>query len=172
MRSMNRACLLVLLSATLLTGCGPKVLRPTGLRAYVRIAEALTSPTAAEPLRVFPRGFAPSQLVEACREPRSVARLETVVRTLDLQVGERFALSGLTVVAVNFANVAMEDVPIVIEVQDFVPPVFQLRSDDPELNQGRLYSLNSGFVRLRISTLCSGPGVEATIPVRVLPLVP
>ena len=57
----------------------------------------------------------------------------------------------------------MPDVPIVIEAEDVLPPVLQLRSDDPDLNEGRVSSLNSGRFRLRIRTLCSVPGAETTI---------
>ena len=154
------ACALI--SLTLITGCASR-------RTYVRIAEGLSAPSLAEGIRVAPRMFAASQLVEACKYPRSVARLKTPSRLLTLQVGERFALSTLNVVAVNFADVAMEAVPISIEATDFSPPVLQLRSDDPELNQGRLYSLNTGTFRIRIRTICSGPGVETTIVGRVEP---
>jgi hypothetical protein len=167
---MRRACLSVLLSAILLAGCkGPLVLNLPGAGEYVRIAEGLSSPTITEAIRVAPRGFAPSQLVQACKNPRSVARFDTPLKTIDLQVGERFALTGLSIVAVSFADVAMEDVPITLEAQEFFPPVLQLRSDDPELNMGVLYSLNTGTARMRIRTLCSGPGVETTIVFRILP---
>jgi hypothetical protein len=118
---------------------------------------------------VAPRMFAAPDLMRACRDPRSVARLQTATRSLDLQVGERFPLSSLRVVAVNFADVAMTAVPIVIEADDFSPPVLQLRSDNPDLNQGQLYSLNSGRFRLRIRTLCGTPGAETTIRGRVDP---
>src|SRR5688572_11011289 len=136
----KRACLPVLGFVLLGVGCAP---------TYIRIAEGLTAPTLAEEMRVAPRMFAASQLVEACQDPRSVARLETPVELLELQVGERFTLSALNVVAVNFADVALAAVPVAIEATDVSPPVLQLRSDDPDLNQGRLYSLNAGTFRLR-----------------------
>ena len=154
---------LVLIAMVFLAGCASRA------RTYVTIAEGLTAPTLTEGIRVAPRMFAASQLVEACQYPRRVARLQVPSRVLSLQVGERFALSTLNVVAVNFADVAMDAVPIVIEATDFSPPVLQLRSDDPELSQGRLYSLNSGTFRLRIRTICAGPAAETTIVGRVDP---
>ena len=135
----------------------------------MRIAEGLTAPTLTEGIRVAPRMFASSELAQACGNPRPVARLQTPTKLLELQIGERFALSTLNVVAVNFADVAMGGVPIVIEATDSSPTVLQLRSDDPDLNQGRLYSLNSGVFSLRIRTLCGGPAVETTIQGRVAP---
>lgn len=137
--------------------------RPRVPHAYVRIAEALTSPTLSEGLRVFPRMFAASQLVQACRHPRRVERLEAATRTLDLQRGERFPLGSLGVVAVDFADVEMTDVPVAIEAEDWVPPVLQLRSDDPALGQGVLTPLNPGRFRLRVRTLCGTPGAEVVI---------
>jgi hypothetical protein len=135
----------------------------------VRIAEGLSSPTLAEGIRVAGRMFSAYELMRACRDPRSVARLETATTSLDLQVGERFPLGSLSIVAVNFADAAMLAVPIAIEAEDRSPPVLQLRSDNPDLNQGQLYSLNSGAFRLRIRTLCGTPGAEATISGRVAP---
>lgn len=160
---------LVLVGVTLAAGCASRTPQRPPQSHYVPIAEGLSSPTLAEGIRVAPRMFAAPELMRACRDPRSVARLETATRFLDLQVGERFPLSSLRVVAVNFADVAMTAVPIVIEADDFSPPVLQLRSDNPDLNQGQLYSLNSGAFRLRIRTLCGTPGAETTIRGRVDP---
>lgn len=162
----KRAHLIVLVAVFVLAGCASRAPRQ---RYYVPIAEGLSSPTLAEDIRVAPRMLPAVELMRACRDPRSVARLESATRSLDLQVGERFALSSLRVVAVNFADVAMTAVPIVIEAEDFSPPVLQLRSDNPDLNQGQLYSLNSGTFRLRIRTLCGTPGAEMTIRARVDP---
>jgi hypothetical protein len=160
---------IVLVAVIALAGCASRAPRQPQQRYYVPIAEGLSSPTLAEGIRVAPRRLAAPDLMRACRDPRSVARLEAAMRSLDLQVGERFPLSGLRVVAVNFADVAMTAVPIVIEADDFSPPVLQLRSDNPDLNQGQLYSLNSGTFRLRIRTLCGTPGAEMTIRGRVEP---
>lgn len=136
---------------------------------YVRVAEALTSPTVNEGLTAAYRMFSASQLVEACKIPRVVRRLETDTPTLELQVGERLGLNTLRVVAINEANAAMAPFPIAIEALDMVPPVLQLRSDDPDLIAGRLYPLNIGTFRLRIRTLCGTPGSVLMIDGRVLP---
>jgi hypothetical protein len=132
-------------------------------RYFVPIAEGLTSPTLAESIRLAPRMFSAPDLVRACGDPRTVARLETATRSLDLQVGERFALGSLRIVAVNAADEAMLAVPIAIEAEDSSPSVLQLRSDNPELQKGQLYPLNAGRFRLRIRTLCGTPGAETII---------
>jgi hypothetical protein len=150
-----------LLSVAVFAGCAS--------RTYVRIAEGLTAPTPTEAIRVAPRMFTPSELAQACQDPRPVARLQSPMKSLDLQVGERFALSELNVVAVNFADVAMGGVPIVIEASEGSPPVLQLRSDDRDLSQGRIYSLNSGTFQLRIRTICSGTAAQTTVVGRVGP---
>ena len=163
---------LVFATITLLAGCGsrtPQEQRAPQKPYFVPIAEGLTSSTLAENIRVAPRMFSAPDLVRACRDPRTVARLETVTGTLGLQVGERFALSSLRIVAVNAADEAMPAVPIAIEAEDASPPVLQLRSDDPELQKGQLYPLNAGRFRLRIRTLCGTPGAETTIVGRADP---
>ena len=138
-------------------------------RPFVPIAEALSSPTLAEGLDVAPRMFSAPDVLRACQNPRSVARLVTATRSLQLQVGERVPLNTLSVVAVDDGGVALRNVPLVIEAEDASPPVLQLRSDDPDLNQGVLSSLNSGRFRLRIRTLCGAESVETTIRVVVEP---
>jgi len=160
----HRVCVCLLAAVTVAGGCS---LRPSIF--YVRVAEGLTAPSLAEGIRVAPRMFAPSQIVAACRIPRAVARLEAASEVLDLQVGERFALTSLRIVAVNAANLSMPDVPITIEAEDMNPPVLQLRSDDPDLDHGRIHPLNAGIFRMRIRTMCGSPGVEMTITGRVAP---
>src|SRR5688572_18946529 len=127
------AHVIVLVAATVLGGCASRTpQQPTApqQRYYVPIAEGLTSLTLAEGIRLAGRMFPAYELMRACRDPRSVARLETATKSLDLQVGERFPLGSLSIVAVNFADAAMPAVPIAIEADDFSPPVLQLRSDN------------------------------------------
>ena len=133
-------------------------------RAFVQIAEGLTAPTLSETMRVAPRMFAASQLVAACRNPQRIRRLITAVRTLELQVGASFPLENLSVVAINDADVGVGGVPVSIEAEDQSPPVLQLRSDDPDLNGGRIIPQGGGRFRLRIRTLCAAPrAAELTI---------
>ena len=162
----KRACLMVTIAVAVLNaGCAARTIQ----RNYVRIAEGLTAPTLGEAMRVAPRMFAARELSTACQDPRSVARLQAPSARLELQVGERLVLSTLNIVAVNSANVAMAAVPVTIEATESTPPVLQLRSDDPDLNEGRLYPLNPGTFRLRVRTICSGPGAEMTIRGTVAP---
>jgi hypothetical protein len=126
-------------------------------RTFVVIAEGLTAPTLSEGIRVVPKMFAPSQLVAACREPQHIRRLITSSSRLELQIGERLPLESLNIVAVNHANVAVGGVPISIEAEDRVPAVLQLRSDDPDLNNSRIFPLERGRFRLRVRTLCAAP---------------
>jgi hypothetical protein len=136
---------------------------------YVRVAEGLTAPSLTETMQVAPRMFAASDLTSACRSPRRITRLEAPARTLELRVGERLALNTLRVVAVGEAGTAVTDVPVVIEVEELSPPVMQLRSDDPDLNAGRLLSVGSGIVRMRVRTLCTSRPAELNITARVTP---
>ncbi len=138
-------------------------------RYYVQVAEGLTSPSLTEGIRVAPRRFAASQLVEACKDPLVVARLEVAPNPLELREDGRYELSSLSVVAVNAADVAMSPMPIVLEVEERSPPVVQLRSDDPDLNAGRLHVVRAGEFRMRVRTMCGTPHVEVMIRGLVTP---
>ena len=136
---------------------------------FVVVAEGLTSATLTESIRVAPRGFTSSQLVEACRDPRVVARLEVAPDPLEMREDGRYALNSLSVVAVNYADVAMEGVPIVLEAEEVSPPVVQLRSDNVDLNAGRLHAVRTGYFQMRIRTMCGAPHAERIILGRVTP---
>jgi hypothetical protein len=147
----------------LLAGCGLK-----SDRHFVRIAEGLTSPTLAEGIRVAPRMFSAPMLVDVCKSSTAVDRLKASPGTLELSRGSRYSLSSLTVVAVNGADIAVPGLPIVLEVEDREPPVLQLRSDDPDLNQGRVLAIGTGSFRMRVRTMCGDPFTETVIEGRVV----
>lgn len=148
--------LIPLLSPPAATDPAPAQTTPR-VRTFVQIAEGLTASTLSETIHVVPRMFAASQLVEACQESRRIRRLITSSPTLELQIGEPFPLENLNVVAVNDARLVVGGVPISIEAEDQAPPVLRLRSDDPDLNSGRIFPLEGGRFRLRIRTLCAAP---------------
>jgi hypothetical protein len=136
------------------SGCASRTASPVE-PFYVRVAEGLTSPTLSEGIAVAPRMMSAPDLTRACQDPRFTQRLESPTKSLQLRVGERLALNTLAIVAVNDANEAMvPPIPIAIEALDTSPPVLQLRSDDPDLNAARIYPLNLGTFRLRISSMC------------------
>ncbi|MBI4484511.1 MAG: hypothetical protein HY655_00730 [Acidobacteria bacterium] len=134
---------------------------------YVLVAEGLSAPTLTEPMRVIPRGFNIFQRTEACATVRPVARLETPLRLLGFRVGERVPLSALNVVAVNAADVAVRDVPLAIEAEEVSPPIVQLQSSDPDLNQGRLNPIAKGRFRIRVRTICAPQPVETILTAHV-----
>ena len=155
-------------------GVGGAIGFTLGLRAnagpyYVQVAEGLSSPTLTEGIRVAPRLFSASQLVEACKDPRIVERLDVAPNPLEMREDGRYALNTLSVVAINGADVAMANVPIVLEAEEVSPPVVQLRSDDPDINAGRLHALRTGLFQMRIRTMCGTPHVEKIILGRVSP---
>jgi hypothetical protein len=137
--------------------------------SYVRVAEGFTSPSLTEAMQVAPRMFGAPDLTRACQSPRRVARLDAPARTLELRVGERLALNTLRVVAVGEAGAALTDVPVVIEVEELNRPLVQLRSDDADLNAGRLLSVGSGTVRMRVRTLCTSTPAELNLTARIAP---
>ncbi len=159
----------ILLVAALGGACASSGVRSRSTNYFVSVAEGLTSATLTEGIRVAPRMFAASQLVEACNTPRGVERLEVAPSRLEMTPDGRYALNTLSVVAVNAAAAAIPDVPIALEAEEITPPVIGLRSDDPDLNAGRLHAVRAGRFRMRIRTLCGGPQVEAIIRGRVSP---
>jgi hypothetical protein len=162
----RRAVAVAIAFAVCLTGCAARTARD---RHFVAVAEALTSPTISEGIRVAPRAFSAPTLVDACQSATSVERLKVSPPTLELVRGNRYSLGSLTVVAVTAADIAVPDQPIVIEVEDREPPVLQLRSDDVDLNEGRVLAIGAGDFRVRVRTMCGGPYAETVIRGRVTP---
>jgi hypothetical protein len=138
-------------------------------RHYVQIAEGLSSPSITEGIRVAPRMFSAPQLVEACRTATPVARLKVEPAELILTQGNLYQLSSITVVAVNAADIAVPGIPIVLEAEDSNPPVLRLRSDDLDLDEGRIRVIGSGRFRVRIRTTCGMPQTETIVEARVAP---
>ena len=149
------------LSAALLFAAGVAGCAPT--RHYVQIAEGLTSASITEGIRVAPRMFSAPQLIEACRTAVPIARLKVEPSTLILTQGNLYQLSSITVVAVNAADIAVPAIPIVVEAEDTNPPVLGLRSDDPDLDEGRIRVVGPGKFRVRIRTTCGMPQSETVV---------
>lgn len=173
---MRRFALLALAAAAAGAGCSSPVVAKvtpslsTAPRSYfVRIAEGLTAATTTEPMRVAPRMFSAYQLESACQFPARIARLEAVTRNVAFDIGDALLLSNLRVVAVNDSNVAVPNVAVVIEAEDLNPPVLELRSDSPDLNDARLRTVRSGTFHIRVRTLCSATNAELTITGQVRP---
>jgi hypothetical protein len=156
---------LLVLSLTL-SGCALNGPRSRSTDYFVQLAEGLTSATLTEGIRVAPRMFAASQLIEACKDPRVVDHLEVAPDRLNMEPDGRYALNSLSVVAVNDADLAMTNIPIILEAEEITPPVVELRSDDPDLNAGRLHAVRKGQFQIRIRTMC-GKQVEKVIQGRV-----
>jgi hypothetical protein len=136
---------------------------------FVVLAEGLTSATITEPIRVARRQFSASQVVEACKDPRVIERLEVSPNPVEMRTDGRYALNSLSVVAINAADVAIGGLPIVLEAEEANPPIIALRSDDPDLDAGRLHALRPGSFQLRIRTMCGTPHAEKLIEARVSP---
>jgi hypothetical protein len=126
-------------------------------RHYVRVADALTSSTLGENLRVVPGALAAIRFNDVCRTAVPIARLVVVPRALDLVRGTTVSLSSFSVVALDGGGVVVRDQPIAIEVLDAAPPVLQLRSDDPDVAEGRLRAISSGGFKVRFRSICGMP---------------
>jgi hypothetical protein len=151
-------------------GCSPRAFRAAPL-TYVRVAEALSAATVNEAIRVAVPQLDPAVISQGCRlAARRIARLATPSLNLQMQIGEPFLLSGLSIVAIDDADLVVPGVPLAIEAQDQSPPVLQLRTGDPDLGRGALRTVNTGEFLVRSYTLCGVPGAEAIFNVKVVPV--
>src|SRR5687767_8223399 len=151
------------------TGCAARASREAA--AYIRVAEALTSGTMNEAIRIAVPRLDPAVVSEGCRlVARRIARLATPSLEMQMVIGEPFRLGGLAIVAVDDADLVVEGVPLAIEALDQSPPVLQLRTNDPDIGRGTLRPVNTGEFLLRTYTLCGVPGAEAIFNVKVVPV--
>src|SRR5688572_29170597 len=149
-------------------GCAARASREA---AYIRVAEALTAGTMNEAIRIAVPRLDPAVIGEACRlVGRRIARLATPSLEMEMLIGEQFRLSGLSIVAVDDADLVVPGVPLAIEALDQSPPVLQLRTNDPDIGRGTLRPLNTGEFLVRTSTLCGAPGAETIFNVKVVPV--
>lgn len=144
----------------------------TRSRQYIRAAEALASANMNEGLRVAVPRLQPEVFRQGCRLLPHIVRLQVPSLDMQMQIGDPLLLSGLTVVALDDADVVVSGVPLAIEAADQSPPLLQLRGDDPDLGRGTLRPMNTGEFRLRIFTLCGVPGAEAVMSVKVVAAPP
>ncbi len=148
---------LVVAAAVMLAACE---YRPTH---YVQVAEALSSSTLSEPIRVAPVAFTDFQRVEVCKNPLRIHRLDVAPTKLEMKSGTRYDLRSLSVVAMDEREVGVPGVPVVIEVEDTTPSHVQLRADDPDIRQGHLLALEPGEFHVRVRTVCMVPPVPETV---------
>ena len=156
---------LILLAA----GCAARATRAS--RAYVRVAEALSATTINEAIRIAVPRLDAAVISQGCRlVGRRIVRLATPSLNLQMQLGEQFMLSGLSIVAVDDANLVVPGVPLAIEAQDQSPPLLRLQTNGPDLGRGGLRTLDTGEFLVRTYTLCGVPGAEAIFNVKVVPV--
>jgi hypothetical protein len=138
-------------------------------RHYVQVADAVSSPTLTEGIQITPRKFTVYELRQACLDSQPVVRFNVVPAQLELRADGRYLLNTLAVVAVNASDEAVPRIPIMLEAEEVVPPVVEVRSDDADIDQGWLRATRVGRFRLRIRTLCNSSQVDMVIRGQVIP---
>ncbi len=166
MKSIQRAAVAFLVTV-IAPGCAAR-----SPRAYIRVAEGLTSAHLNEAIYLALPRLERDQVQQGCRGLSRITRLGTPSTRMLMQVGERFALAGLSIIAVDDADITVAGVPFAIEAQDQTPPVIELRRDDGDLGRGVLRPLNAGEFLVRIYPLCAIPAAETIINVKVVPVPP
>ena len=131
-------------------------------RRYVHVAEGLSSVSAGARVEVASRMFSAPELEERCRVPVKAMQLVVRPSQLELAQGDVYPLDSLSVVAVDEAGVIVPRVPIAVEVEDVDPALVRLRSDDPDLLQGRVRVIGRGELEIRVRTICGTRDRTAT----------
>ena len=156
---------LVLGMAVVLQGCA--LVLPQ--RHYLQVADAVSSPTLTEGIQVTPRKFTVYEQRQACLNFVPVARLRVAPGLLELRPDGRYLLNTLAVVAINESDQAVPSIPLMLEAEEVVPPVVEVRSDNPDIDAGWLHAVRLGRFRLRIRTMCDMSPVEVVLRGRVIP---
>jgi hypothetical protein len=160
------ALLLIVFAA----GCSPRAFR-TPPPTYIRVAEALTAATMNEAIRIAVPRLDAAVISQGCRlSTRRIVRLDAPSLNMQMQIGEQFSLGGLSIVAVDDADLVVPGLPIAIEAQDQSPPVLMLRTGDPDVGRGTLRPVNTGEFLVRTYTLCGVPGAQVIFNVKVVPV--
>jgi hypothetical protein len=103
------------------------------------------------------------QFTDACRAATPISRFDLAPSMFEMNAGGRYSLETLSVVGVDAANVAVANIPFVIEAEETSSPVIALRSDDADVRNGVLRALAPGTFKVRIRTTCGMPYVETTL---------
>ncbi len=157
--------ILVLSTTIVLQGCA--LVLPQ--RHYVQLADAVSSPSLTEGIRVTPRRFTGYELRQACLDSQPVVRLKVAPTQLELRPDGRYLLNTLAIVAINKSEQVVPSIPLMLEVEEVVPPVVSVRSDDPDIDSGLLRASRVGRFRMRIRTMCDLSPVDTVIPGEVIP---
>lgn len=157
--------ILVLSMTVVLQGCA--LVLPQ--RHYVQVADAVSSRTLTEGIQVTPRRFTIYELQHACVDSQPVARLKVAPVRLELRPNGLYQFNTLAVVAINDGDQAVPGIPLMLEVEEVVPPVVEVRSDDTDIDAGLLRATRIGRFRLRIRTMCNLSRVETVIRGQVIP---
>ena len=130
---------------------------------FATVAEALTAVDSRHRIEVHQRMFTVPIMVEACKGLTPVAKLRVPMAPIDLRVGEWFSLRGLSIVGVDTLGRIVPLVPVHIDVETKIPPLFDW---DPEKQRdGAIQPLREGTFVFRVRTICSQyPAVTSEIP--------
>lgn len=126
------------------------------------IAEGLTADHLGQGIKVEYRMFTLPMLPKACKQTGGVAQLVTKSTPVVLTLGKRFALSSLSIVAMDSSGHRLSNVPIFIEVENATP--WLLNVDPERIADVKLSALHPGKFNFRARMLCPGPGVEVRFP--------
>ncbi len=132
---------------------------------FVTIAEAYTSASKDQEIKVGYRMFSAPEMEDICSGAARPAKLVIQNESLILRVGDWFALDRLVIVAVDADGQPLSPAPIALDVEAMEPPVLNLRSD--MIAEVRVMPVRAGSFRFRARTLCASPAVETLIQAAV-----
>ena len=127
---------------------------------FGQVAEGYSSQDESTGANVAPRMFsAPDNVCASAPRPAS---LEPLRASIELQVGQPFAITRIVVVARDAAGALLSGVPIAIEVELVDPPLLNHRSDATPENH--LHPIRAGTFHVRARTICGDRLVSVLIP--------
>jgi hypothetical protein len=133
---------------------------------FSHLGQGVTSRVPGQTIEAAYRMFSVPDFQSICMRARApeVTQLRSSSSRLRLRVGEPLVLRTLEIVALDTSGSVLPRVPIAIESERWAD-IFDGRSD--HLADGEVMPLQPGKTRLRIRTVCEGPGAETFIDVEV-----
>ena len=129
--------------------------------AFGTIAEALTSETQQQGIKVGYRMFSLPTFEETCAKSKQPAKLIARKAPVTLYVGEWFSLDRLVILAMDASGQQLDPVPISLEVEGKGPPLLNLQSD--MIAEARVLPIRAGRFRFRARAICHDISAEVLI---------
>ena len=136
---------------------------------FARLAEGFTSRDMQTGITAAQRMFSVPDYPEMCAPHKAPVQLVVVnPQPVQLVRGQWFRYDQLIIVAVDYTGTILSPVPIIIDVEEIIPEVLNLRSDMAADPEGRVFPMKAGEFLFRVRTECEGHDASVIINARVM----